>query len=74
MGEGVFVCGADGRIILANPAGRGRSSPRSTEETYDEILAQLEDPDRLAPALGTRGGPVELRARGDDERWIEVST
>ena len=38
------------------------------------MLAQLEDPDGVAPALGTVGGPVELRVRGGDERWIELST
>ena len=48
--------------------------PDVEEETYDDILAQLEDPDGDAPELGTVGGPVELRARGSDERWIELST
>jgi two-component system sensor histidine kinase KdpD len=34
----------------------------------------MEDPERAAPRLGKRGGPVELRARGTEERWIEIST
>jgi signal transduction histidine kinase len=41
---------------------------------YADIVERLEDPDRVAPALGTTGGPVELRIRGDVERWIELST
>jgi signal transduction histidine kinase len=48
--------------------------PDVDETTFDEILAQLEDPDGIAPALGARGGPVELRVRAEDERWIEIST
>jgi two-component system sensor histidine kinase KdpD len=48
--------------------------PTVAEETYAEILAQVEDPERLAPRLGERGGPVELRARGSEECWIELST
>jgi PAS domain S-box-containing protein len=73
MGEGVFVCEGSGRIILANPAAE-RVFPTVGEATYQEILASIEDPDRLAPSLGQRVGPVELRLRGDDERWIELST
>ncbi|HEX5012790.1 MAG TPA: PAS domain S-box protein [Candidatus Limnocylindrales bacterium] len=73
MGEGIFVCAADGRIHLANPAAEAMF-PDVEEESYAEILAQMEDPEHGAPALGTVGGPVELRARGDDDRWIEVST
>jgi two-component system sensor histidine kinase KdpD len=48
--------------------------PNITAATYDAILAELEDPDGLAPALLRRGGPVELRVRAEDERWIEIST
>ncbi|HEX5824160.1 MAG TPA: ATP-binding protein, partial [Candidatus Limnocylindrales bacterium] len=73
MGEGVFVCSADGKIILANPAAEN-VFPDVDEGTYAEILDQIEDPDGLAPDLGRRGGPVELRAKGDEERWVEVST
>src|SRR6478672_5653985 len=73
MGEGVVVCDRDGRIILANPAAED-VFPDVEEATYAEILAELEDPEHEAPVLGRAGGPVELRARRGDERWIEVST
>jgi PAS domain S-box-containing protein len=73
IGDGIFVCTADGRISLSNPAAE-EMFPDVEEQSYDDILAQIEDPDDQAPALGTVGGPVELRARGTDERWIELST
>jgi PAS domain S-box-containing protein len=73
MGEGVFVCDAEGRIILANPAAEDLF-PDIEEQVYDEILAQIDDPDRVAPRLGERGGPTELRVKGVDERWVELST
>jgi PAS domain S-box-containing protein len=73
MGEGVVVCDREGRIILANPAAED-VFPDVDETTYAEILGELEDPDHVAPHLGRTDGPVELRARRGDERWIEVST
>jgi PAS domain S-box-containing protein len=73
IGDGIFVCGPDGRINLANPAAEDMF-PDVEEETYADILEQVDDPEDEAPALGTIGGPVELRARGDEERWIELST
>jgi signal transduction histidine kinase len=73
MGDGVVVCDRHGRIILANPAGK-EIFPGGDESTYEEILAELDDPDRVAPALGRRGGPIELRARRGEERWLEIST
>jgi PAS domain S-box-containing protein len=73
MGDGVVVCDRIGRIILANPAAED-VLPDVDETSYAEILDQLDDPDGLAPALGGRGGPVELRVRSHDERWIEIST
>ncbi|HET9347081.1 MAG TPA: GAF domain-containing protein, partial [Candidatus Limnocylindrales bacterium] len=73
IGDGIFVCEPDGRIGLANPAAEA-FFPDVEEKTYADILAQLDDPDGGAPALGTVGGPVELRARSNDERWIEIST
>jgi PAS domain S-box-containing protein len=72
MGEGVFVCDGQGRIILANPAAED-VFPDVEEATYGDILAELDDPDGLAPPLGRPGGPVELRARRGAERWIELS-
>jgi PAS domain S-box-containing protein len=73
MGDGIFVCTADGAISLSNPAAEGLV-PRLGERTYESLLAQLEDPGGEAPALGLPGGPVELQVRGSDERWIELST
>jgi PAS domain S-box-containing protein len=73
IGDAIFVCAADGRIALANPAAED-IFPAVEEKTYADILAQLLDPDGEAPSLGVAGGPVELRARDGDERWIELST
>ncbi|MEO8570101.1 MAG: ATP-binding protein [Chloroflexota bacterium] len=73
MGEGVVVCAADGTITLTNPAGE-RLFPGVDEQTYDDFLTQLDDPDGIAPHLGERGGPVELPTRADPDRWVELST
>jgi PAS domain S-box-containing protein len=73
MGEGVIVCGSDGRTILANPAGRAMF-PNAVDRGYDGILAELRDPDRTAPRIGTQAGPVVLRTTSEPERWIEVAT
>jgi signal transduction histidine kinase len=73
MGDGLVVCDPSGRILLSNPAAED-VFPDVEETSYQEILDQLEDPDRRAPALGVRGGPIQLRVRSGDERWIEVST
>jgi PAS domain S-box-containing protein len=73
IGDGIFVCDARGLISLSNPAAEDMF-PAVEERTYEDILAQVEDPEEEAPALGSIGGPVELRAKGPDERWIEVST
>ncbi len=73
MGEGIFVCGADGTITLSNPAAEN-IFPNVVERTYADILGQVDDPDDEAPGLGVAGGPVELQAKGAEERWIEIST
>jgi PAS domain S-box-containing protein len=73
MGEGVVVCAADGTITLTNPAGE-RLFPDVEERTYADILAQLHDPDSVAPPLGALGGPVVLSTRADPDRWLELST
>jgi len=73
MGDGVIVCGSDGRTILANPAGR-QMFAGVAETSYASILAQLHDPEGAAPRLGTHAGPVVLRTRSEPERWIEVAT
>lgn len=73
MGEAVVVCAKDGTITLTNPAAESLF-PDVDEESYADILAQLQDPDGIAPALGTLGGPVELRTDADPERWVELAT
>jgi len=73
MGEAVIVCLADGTIKLTNPAGES-IFPDVEETTFADVLGQLQDPDGVAPGLGTLGGPVELRTVADPERWIELST
>lgn len=73
LGDGVIVCDRSGRIILANPAARAMV-PASESATWANVLDALEDEDGLAPKLGGRGGPAELRLRGADERWVELST
>lgn len=73
MGEAVVVCAGDGTITLSNPAGE-RLFPDVEERSYAEILGQLHDPDGIAPALGSAGGPVELPTRADPDRWVEIAT
>jgi len=73
MGEAVIVCGADGRISLSNPAGE-QMFPDAEEETYGDIVEQLDDPNGRAPRLGAPGGPVALATRADPDRWVEIAT
>ncbi|MFL5679740.1 MAG: ATP-binding protein, partial [Chloroflexota bacterium] len=73
MGEGVVVCDTDGAVVLANPAAE-ELFPEAAGRTYAEIVASLDDGPARAPRLRTRGGPIELRVHGDEERWIELST
>ena len=73
MGDGVIVCGAEGRILLANPSARGMFAGVNIN-SYAEVLAELHDPEGIAPPLGVHGGPIVLRTRRDPERWIEVAT
>jgi PAS domain S-box-containing protein len=73
MGDGVIVCGAEGRILLANPSAREMFAGSSVN-SYAEVLAELHDPDGIAPPLGVHGGPIVLRTRREPERWIEVAT
>jgi PAS domain S-box-containing protein len=73
MGEGLVVCDAEGRITLANPAAQALFADAGIR-TYDDILALLDDTEGEAPVLGERAGPVDLRVKGPEERWLEVST
>ena len=72
MGEAVVVCSKDGVITLSNPAAQALF-PDVEARTYDDIVAQLQDPDRLAPGLGELAGPIELRTKQDLEQWVELS-
>lgn len=72
IGDGIIVCDRSGRVILCNPAARELFGP-TAGTTYSEVLRGVEGADE-APALGARGGPVELKLRGEEERWVEVST
>ena len=73
MGEGVVVCDPDGTVALANPAAEDLF-PQINRIGFAGIVGRLNDPDGLAPSLGSHGGPVELQVRGGEERWIELST
>jgi K+-sensing histidine kinase KdpD len=73
MGDAVVVCAADGRITLSNPAGE-QIFPDVEEQSYADILDQINDPDGKAPKLGSPGGPIALPTRADPDRWIELAT
>ncbi len=49
-------------------------SPTSRSGRTTRSSPQLHDPDGLAPALGSAGGPVELPTRADPDRWVEIAT
>jgi signal transduction histidine kinase len=74
IGDAVLVFGADGRVALANPASRHVFAGGGLR-TFAQFLARLDDPASLAPRLGDvqPQGPVELRLRGRDDRWLEIS-
>jgi PAS domain S-box-containing protein len=72
MGEGLVVCDAEGRITLANPAAQALFADAGAR-TYGDILALLDKPEE-APLIGERGGPIDLRISGPEERWLELST
>jgi two-component system phosphate regulon sensor histidine kinase PhoR len=73
MGEAVVVCRGDGTIALTNPAARALF-PGHAPATYDEVMAELDDPDAVLPGLGVAGGPIEVSLRLAADRWVEVST
>jgi PAS domain S-box-containing protein len=73
MGEGVVVCRGDGTIALANPAAE-ELLPEASAGTYARLLAAFDDGPERGPALKTRGGPIELRVTGEEDRWVELST
>jgi PAS domain S-box-containing protein len=73
MRAGLVLCDPVGRVVLANPAAR-ELFPGVEARTFAWILGQLEDPDGVAMHLGESGAPVELRMKGETERWLEAST
>lgn len=73
IGEAVFVCAEDGLIGLTNPAAEDLF-PGVMPRTFDEVLAQLEFEGEPPVRLGVRSGPVEVRARGLADRWLELSS
>jgi signal transduction histidine kinase len=75
LGDGVIVCDAAGVITLSNAAANELFSDAPLE-TYRGLVERLDDPEGVAPALGTRSGPVELRLRTHpgEERWVEMSS
>jgi signal transduction histidine kinase len=73
MGEAVVVCAADETITLTNPAAH-RLFPDVDERSYADILAQLHDPNGVAPSLRSADGPVQLPTRRDRDRWVEIAT
>lgn len=73
IGDGVFVYGDDGTIRLANPAAE-EMFPEVVEQTFDDIMTRLDFGAEPPLEMGVRAGPIEVRAAGGNERWIEVST
>ena len=73
IGDGVFVCGDDGTIRLANPAAEDMF-PEVVEQTFADIMGRLDFGAEQPLEIGVRAGPIAVRAIGGDERWIEVST
>ena len=71
MADGVLVCDADGRVVLANQA--ATTILGESVDGYAELVARLEPGEGALPALGTSAPPVEVRVRGQD-RWIEVTS
>lgn len=72
MGDAVLVCGQDGMVTLANPAARALLADPLLAR-YGDLLDRLETPEE-APALGVQEGPVALRLRDAEERWLELAT
>jgi len=73
MGDGVIVCAANGRILLANPAAE-EIFPPGEVRTYQQLLDKLVDTGENAPRLTAPGGPTTFASRSDPGRWIEIAT
>jgi PAS domain S-box-containing protein len=74
MGDAVLVVQPQGVITMSNPAAEAVFGEGALSH-YDEVLAQLDDPDGLAPIVGqeARYGPVEIRLSAPEDRWLEIS-
>ena len=71
MSDGVLVCDADGRVVLANQA--ANSILGDGINGYAELAAMIEPGGAPLPPLGTTSPPVEARLAGLG-RWIEISS
>ena len=71
MSDGVLVCDADGRVVLANQA--VTTILGEPVDGYNELLSRVEAGEVELPALRTTTPPVEVRLRGQ-ERWIEIGS
>lgn len=73
LGEGVIVCGEDGRVLLANPAAAAMF-PDILSLSYAGLMARFEGGPERAPALGTSSAAIELRLAGTSDGWVEVTS
>jgi K+-sensing histidine kinase KdpD len=75
MGEAILVCDAEGLVRLSNPAADRLFDGRPVS-SFEDLLSRFEWPSATGPDLDptdeTPGGLVELRLRGDEERWVEL--
>ena len=73
MGEAVFVCAADGTIVLANPAAEGMF-PDVEERRTRRCSRTSTIPRASRRSSASMAARWSCRARGEEERWIELST
>ena len=73
VGDAVVVCGPDGAVTHANPAARALFGVGLMR--WDQVLERLDDPGGEAPVPGLRErqGPVQLRFRDAQERWLSLT-
>ena len=71
MSDGVLVCDADGRVVLANQAASAILGDGI--EGYASLAAMIEPDGAPLPPLGTTSPAVEARLR-DQARWIEIGS
>ena len=71
MSDGVLVCDADGRVVLANQA--ASLILGDAIDGYAALAAMIEPGGAPLPPLGTTSPPVEARLLGQP-RWIEIGS